>query len=139
MTAETLKEGYASTRSVNFTEETKRRIVGGNQVLSYGHSEEIYLKARNLRDRITGSFDRDFREMDIILSPVSPAAPPRIGSSLQNPLEMYLSDVYTVGFSLGGLPILSAPAATRTGIQITAPKNQEEIILKFAKFLTEIM
>jgi len=122
MTAETLKEGYASTRSVNFTEETKRRIVGGNQVLSYGHSEEIYLKARNLRDRITGSFDRDFRETDIILSPVSPAAPPRIGSSLQNPLEMYLSDVYT-----------------RTGIQITAPKNQEEIILKFAKFLTEIM
>jgi aspartyl-tRNA(Asn)/glutamyl-tRNA(Gln) amidotransferase subunit A len=139
MTAEKLKEGYASTRSVNFTEETKRRIVGGNQVLSYGHSEEIYLKARDLRDRITRSFDRDFRETDIILSPVSPGAPPKIGSSLQNPLEMYLSDVYTVGFSLGGLPTLSAPAGTRTGIQITAPKNQEEIILKFAKFLTEIV
>jgi aspartyl-tRNA(Asn)/glutamyl-tRNA(Gln) amidotransferase subunit A len=139
ITAETLKEGYATTRSVNFTEETKRRIVGGNQVLSYGHSEEIYLKARNLRDRITGSFERDFQETDLILSPVSPGAPPKIGSSLQNPLEMYLSDVYTVGFSLGGLPTLSAPVGTRTGIQITASKNQEGLILKFAKFLTEIV
>ncbi len=96
MTAETLKESYAATRSVNFTEETKRRIVGGNQVLSYGHSEEIYLKARTLRDRIVSSFGRDFGEIDIILSPMTPGTPPNIGSSMQNPLEMYLSDVYTV-------------------------------------------
>lgn len=138
ITADTLKEGYAVSRSENFTEETKRRIVGGNQVLSQGHAEEIYLKARSLRDEITSTFDREFREVDLILSPVSPGTPPKIGSSLDNPLEMYLSDAYTVGFSLGGLPTLTSPAGTRTGIQITAGKNREETILKFAKFLTEL-
>ncbi len=62
MTAETLKEGYALTRSENFTEETKRRIIGGNQILSHGHSEEIYLKARALRSQIINSFDQEFHD-----------------------------------------------------------------------------
>ena len=137
MTADSLKEGYALTRSVHFTEETKRRIVGGNQVLSHGHAEEIYLKARTLRSQITGAFNRDFKEVDLIISPVSPVLPPKIGSSLDHPLEMYLSDAYTVGFSLGGLPTLTSPAGLETGIQITAPKNQEHNILKFAKYLEE--
>ena len=137
MKADTLKEGYALTRSVNFTEETQRRIVGGNQVLSHGHAEEIYLKARALRSRITTAFYRDFEEVDLIISPVSPVPPPKIGTSLDHPLEMYLSDAYTVGFSLGGLPTLTAPVGLETGIQITAPKNQEKLILKFAKYLTE--
>jgi len=139
MEAGTLKEGYALTRSTNFTEETKRRIVGGNQVLSRGHSEEIYQKAGILRDQITGSFNREFREVDLIISPVSPVTPPKIGSTMDQPLEMYLSDAYTVGFSLGGLPTLTSPAGTETGIQITAHKNQEPTILKFAKYLTEIV
>jgi len=139
ITAETLKEGYALTRSVNFTEETKRRIIGGNQILSHGHSEEIYLKARALRDQITSSFDQEFQDIDMIISPVSPGTPPKIGSSLDRPLEMYLSDAYTVGFSLGGLPTLTSPVGTKTGIQITAPKYQEQTILKFAKFLTDII
>jgi aspartyl-tRNA(Asn)/glutamyl-tRNA(Gln) amidotransferase subunit A len=139
MTADTLKEGYALTRSENFTEETKRRIIGGNQILSHGHAEEIYLKARALRSQIIDSFNQEFHMVDIIVSPVSPGTPPKIGNSLDHPLEMYLSDVYTVGFSLGGLPTLTSPVGTVTGIQITAPKNQEETILKFAKFLTEIV
>lgn len=139
VSAETLKEGYALTRSKNFTEETKRRIIGGNQILSHGHAEEIYLKARAIRNQIVSSFNQEFQEVDIIVSPVSPVTPPKIGSSLDNPLEMYLSDAYTVGFSLGGLPTLTSPVATETGIQITAPKNQEQTILKFAKFLTEII
>jgi len=136
-TAETLKKGYALTRSVNFTEETKRRIIGGNQILSQGHSEEIYLKARVLRDQILTKFNQDFQEVDAIISPVSPGTPPKIGSSLDNPLEMYMSDAYTVGFSLGGLPTLTAPIGTATGIQITAAKNKEETILKFAKLITD--
>ena len=138
MTSETLKEGYALTRSVNFTEETKRRIIGGNQILSQGHSEEIYLKARAARNQIISSFNQEFQEVDIIISPVSPGTPPKIGSVLDNPLEMYLSDAYTVGFSLGGLPTLTSPIGTKTGIQITAQKEQEQLILKFAHFLTEI-
>ena len=134
---ETLKGSYAITRSENFTEETKRRIVGGNQVLSHGHSEEIYLKARALREEITNSFNTDFQEVDIIVSPVSPNTPPIIGNSLKDPLAMYLSDAYTVGFSLGGLPTLSVPVGTETGIQITAAKRQEDKILKFAHFLNK--
>jgi len=114
VSAETLKEAYAITRSENFTEETKRRIIAGNQILSQGHAEEIYLKARTIRNQIISSFDRIFRELDIIISPVSPGPPPKIGSSLNHPLKMYLSDAYTVGFSLGGLPTLTSPVATQT-------------------------
>ena len=138
-TDENLKTGYAVTRSENFTEETKRRIVGGNQVLSHGHAEEIYLKAGKIRDQIQNRFDQEFKEVDIIISPVSPQTPPPIGNSLKDPLSMYLSDAYTVGFSLGGLPTLTSPLATDTGVQITAAKAGEETILKFAKFLEGII
>lgn len=134
-----LKEGYSITRSENFTEETKRRIVGGNQVLAQGHAEEIYLKARILRNKIARSFHDEFNVADIIISPVSPNTPPDIGTSLSDPLAMYLSDAYTVGFSLGGLPTLTYPRGTDTGIQITANKNKEDIILKFANYLNKII
>ena len=132
-----LKDTYAVTRSENFSEETKRRIVGGNQVLSQGFSDEIYLKGLNLRDQISENFENDFKEVDIILSPVTPNTPPKIGDSLKDPLAMYLSDVYTVGFSLGQLPTLTVPQGTATGLQITAAKNNDELVLKFANFLKD--
>ena len=135
--SENLIETYAVTRSENFSEETKRRIVGGNQVLSQGFSDEIYLKGLALRDQISENFSKDFKEVDVILSPVTPSAPPKIGESLKDPHAMYLSDVYTVGFSLGQLPTLTVPQGTVTGLQITAAKNNEELILKFANFLKE--
>ena len=135
--AENLIETYAVTRSENFSEETKRRIVGGNQVLSQGFSDEIYLKGLALRDQISENFSKDFEELDIILSPVTPSTPPKIGESLKDPLAMYLSDVYTVGFSLGQLPTLTVPQGTSTGLQITAAKNNDELVLKFANFLKD--
>jgi aspartyl-tRNA(Asn)/glutamyl-tRNA(Gln) amidotransferase subunit A len=134
-----LKEGYSITRSENFTEETKRRIVGGNQVLAQGHAEEIYLKARILRNKIAYSFREEFEVADVIISPVSPNTPSDIGTTLDDPLTMYLSDAYTVGFSLGGLPTLTFPRGTDTGIQITAKKCREDIILKFANYLNKII
>jgi aspartyl-tRNA(Asn)/glutamyl-tRNA(Gln) amidotransferase subunit A len=137
--AENLIETYAVTRSENFSEETKRRIVGGNQVLSQGFSDEIYLKGLALRDQISENFSKDFQEVDIILSPVTPSTPPRIGDSLKDPLAMYLSDAYTVGFSLGQLPTLTVPQGTSTGLQITAAKNNDELVLKFANFLKELI
>ena len=70
-----LKESYSITRSENFSEETKRRIVGGNQLLSQGFSDEIYLKGLNLRDQIAENFEKDFKEVDVILSPVTPTNP----------------------------------------------------------------
>ncbi|WP_288954703.1 amidase family protein [uncultured Polaribacter sp.] len=132
-----LKDTYSITRSENFSEETKRRIVGGNQVLSQGFSDEIYLKGLNLRDQIADNFEKDFQEVDIILSPVTPSTPPKIGDSLKDPLAMYLSDAYTVGFSLGQLPTLTVPQGTATGLQISAAKNNDELVLKFAHFLKD--
>lgn len=137
--AENLIETYAVTRSENFSEETKRRIVGGNQVLSQGFSDEIYLKGLAVRDQISENFSKDFEEVDIILSPVTPSTPPKIGDSLKDPLAMYLSDAYTVGFSLGQLPTLTVPQGTSTGLQITAAKNNDELVLKFANFLKELI
>ena len=136
---ENLKETYSITRSENFSEETKRRIVGGNQVLSQGFSDEIYLKGLSLRDQIAANFEKDFNQVDIILSPVTPNTPPNIGDSLKDPLAMYLSDAYTVGFSLGQLPTLTAPQGTSTGIQITAAKDNDEKVLQFANFLKDIL
>ena len=134
-----LKDTYSITRSENFSEETKRRIVGGNQVLSQGFSDEIYLKGLSLRDQIAANFEKDFNQVDIILSPVTPNTPPNIGDSLKDPLAMYLSDAYTVGFSLGQLPTLTAPQGTSTGIQITAAKDNDEKVLQFANFLKDIL
>ncbi len=135
--ADNLIETYAVTRSENFSEETKRRIVGGNQVLSQGFSDEIYLKGLALRDQISENFSKDFEQVDIILSPVTPGTPPKIGDSLKDPLAMYLSDAYTVGFSLGQLPTLTVPQGTNTGLQITAAKNNDEMVLQFANFLKD--
>lgn len=137
--AEQLKDVYALTRSENFTAESKRRIVGGNQVLSQGHSDEIYLKATALRKQIIADFEASFKETTLILSPVTPTKAPKIGDSLKDPLAMYLSDIYTIGFSLGELPTLTSPVGTATGIQITAAKKQDALILSFAKFLNEII
>ncbi|HAT76829.1 MAG TPA: Asp-tRNA(Asn)/Glu-tRNA(Gln) amidotransferase subunit GatA, partial [Flavobacterium sp.] len=137
--AENLIESYAVTRSENFSEETKRRIVGGNQVLSQGFSDGIYLKGLAVRDQIIENFSKDFEIVDVILSPITPTAPPKIGDSLKDPLAMYLSDAYTVGFSLGQLPTLTVPQGTSTGMQITAAKNNEELILQFANFLKEMI
>ncbi len=138
-TGKDLKEGYSITRSENFTAETKRRIVGGNQVLSQGHSEEIYNKAQQLRQQISHHFDEDFKKVDVVLSPVTPNPVPQIGNNLKDPMTMYLSDAYTVGFSLGGLPTLTAPLAMETGVQITAAKKQEAILFTCANFLKQVL
>jgi len=136
---QSLKEGYSITRSENFTPETKRRIVGGNQVLSQGHSEEIYNKAQQIRNQISHHFDVDFKTVDVVLSPVTPNPVPEIGNNLKDPMTMYLSDAYTVGFSLGGLPTLTAPLAMETGVQITAAKKQDAILFTCANFLKQVL
>ncbi len=133
-----LKETYMVTRSEKFTDETKRRIVGGNQVLSQGFSDAIYLKGQELRKEIEAAFEADFNKVDIILSPVTPGPVPKIGEVLNNPHAMYLSDAYTVGFSLGQLPTLTCPLGTATGIQVTGAKNKEQTILQFANFLNQV-
>ncbi|MDU0355631.1 amidase family protein [Paraglaciecola aquimarina] len=137
ISAENLIESYAVTRSENFSEESKRRIVGGNQVLSQGFSDAIYLKSLAVRDKISTDFERFFDDVDIVLSPVTPGIPPKVGDGLKDPMAMYLSDAFTVGFSLGQLPTLTVPQGTATGIQITAAKTDDERVLQFAHLLEE--
>ena len=132
MDRDNLASTYLDTRGEGFSEETKRRIIAGNQVLSVGYSEEIYKKALQVRKGIEAKFAKDFEEVDFVLSPTSPLLPPTIGESLKDPLTMYLSDMYTVGFSLGGLPTLSAPFEIENNVQITAAKGKDEEILRFA-------
>ena len=132
MDKDNLASTYLDTRGEGFSEETKRRIIAGNQVLSVGYSDEIYKKALKVRKGIEAKFVKDFNEVDFILSPTAPSLPPTIGESLKDPVSMYLSDMYTVGFSLGGLPTLSAPFEVTNNVQITAAKGKDEEILRFA-------
>lgn len=132
MDRENLASTYLDTRGEGFSEETKRRIIAGNQVLSVGYSDEIYKKALKVRKGIEAKFAKDFKEVDFIMSPTSPLLPPTIGESMKDPLTMYLSDMYTVGFSLGGLPTLSAPFGVPSNVQITAAKGKDEEVLRFA-------
>lgn len=132
MDRDNLASTYLDTRGEGFSEETKRRIIAGNQVLSIGYSDEIYKKALKVRKGIEAKFAKDFNEVDFILSPTAPLLPPTIGESMKDPLTMYLSDMYTVGFSLGGLPTLSAPFGVPNNVQITAAKGKDKDILRFA-------
>ena len=92
-----------------------------------------------MRDAISANFEADFKAVDIILSPVTPNTPPKIGDSLKDPLAMYLSDAYTVGFSLGQLPTLTIPQGTETGLQITAAKTKDALVLQFANTLKTLL
>ena len=132
-----LKDGYMTTRSEHLTAETKRRIIAGYQLLSHGYDTNIYSKANELKRSIIKKMSQDFEEVDLMLSPVSTVLPPKLGTSQEDSLAMYMSDAFTVGFSLGGFPALTAPYFTPTGIQISANKNNEDRILHFANFLRD--
>ena len=131
-------DGYMMIRSENLSDEIKRRITGGIKVLSHGCDEDVYPKALMMKNRISDSFKTDFEKIDIILSPVSPTLPPAVGQNSDDTMSAYLSEAYTAGFNLAGLPTLTAPLFTPTGIQITANKNCEDLILTFAKYLEGI-
>ena len=130
-------EGYMLTRADNLTDETKRRIIGGCQALSNGHDVDVYLKAKKIRNQLINKFNSDFEKVNILLSPVSTTLPPAIGQMLDEPLSIYMAETFTAGFNLSGLPVLTAPLFTPTGIQITANKNREDLILTFANYLEE--
>ena len=106
---EDLTDLYCRTRTEGFGSEVKRRILLGTFVLSSGYYDAYYNKALQVKGVIKGAFDRAFRQCDLMLTPVAPSAAPRLGESLSDPLQMYLSDIYTVPANLAGLPGLSMP------------------------------
>lgn len=105
-----LEDLYLRTRQEGFGEEVKRRIITGTYLLSSGYYDAYYLKAQKIRQLISNDFQTAFKQVDIILSPTSPTPAFRLGSKNSDPVEMYLSDIYTISVNLAGLPGISVPA-----------------------------
>ncbi len=125
---------YEATRSEGFGSEVKRRIMLGTYVLSAGYFDAYYLKAQKARTLIKDDFDRAFEKVDCILAPVSPCLPFQLGEKMDNPLQMYLVDIYTVSLNLAGLPGMSVPCGMLDGLpvgfQIIGKAFDEEMVLR---------
>ncbi len=134
---EGLHNMYKKSRSEGFGPEVKRRIMLGSFVLSSGYYDAYYLKALRTKALIKQAFDRAFAKYDVIIAPAAPATAPKLGSSLSDPIKMYLSDVYTVSVNLAGLPAVSVPVGTDSkglpiGMQIIGDCYQENKIIRAA-------
>ncbi|WP_225747847.1 Asp-tRNA(Asn)/Glu-tRNA(Gln) amidotransferase subunit GatA [Eikenella sp. Marseille-P7795] len=105
-----LDEMYSRTRAEGFGSEVKRRIMIGTYVLSHGYYDAYYLKAQKLRRLVANDFQVAFAQCDLILAPAAPTAAPKLGELNQDPVQAYLSDIYTIAVNLAGLPALSLPA-----------------------------
>ncbi|MCF6155755.1 MAG: Asp-tRNA(Asn)/Glu-tRNA(Gln) amidotransferase subunit GatA [Candidatus Brocadia sp.] len=128
---------YCRTRSEGFGNEVKRRIMLGNYALSSGYYDAYYLKASKVRNLIKNDFDIAFEEVDCIICPTSPVPAFKIGERANNPLEMYLSDIYTIPANLAGIPGISIPCgfsreALPIGMQILGKHFEEKKLLQIA-------
>ena len=127
-----LEETYYKTRSEGFGDEVKRRVLLGNFVLSSGYYEAYYVKAQKTRHIIKDEYAKIFKDVDLILSPVAPSVAPKFGA-LANPMDMYLSDIYTISVNLAGLPALSLPISKNSeglpvGLQLIAAAYDEQTL-----------
>jgi len=132
-----LLEMYMKTRDEGFGPEVKRRIMLGTYVLSAGYYDAYYRKAQQVRTLIKGDFDKAFESVDAILTPTSPTAAFRVGEKTQDPLQMYLSDIFTISVNLAGIPGISIPcgfteSGLPVGLQILGKHFDEEKILQAA-------
>jgi aspartyl-tRNA(Asn)/glutamyl-tRNA(Gln) amidotransferase subunit A len=117
--AETLSDMYRNTRDEGFGAECKRRIMLGTYVLSAGYYDAYYLKAQKVRALIARDYGRAFEEVEAIVGPVSPFPAFKIGEKLDDPISMYLSDIYTITGDLAGVPCMSVPCgATAEGLPV---------------------
>ncbi len=132
-----LHQMYKKSRSEGFGSEVKRRIMLGSFVLSSGYYDAYYLKALRTKALIKQAFDRAFQKYDIILGPTAPTTAPKFGSSLSDPLKMYLGDIYTISVNLAGLPAISIPCGQDAqglpiGLQLIGDCFQEKKIIQAA-------
>ena len=128
---------YRQTRGAGFGAEVKRRIVLGTYVLSAGYYDAYYLKGQKVRALIADDFDKAFTQVDAIVTPTSPVPPFKIGERTNDPLQMYLADIYTVTADLAGIPGISVPCGeTREklpiGLQILGKHFDESTVLRLA-------
>ena len=134
---EGLHNMYKKTRSEGFGAEVKRRIMLGSFVLSSGYYDAYYLKALKTKALIKEAFDKAFEKYDIILGPVAPTTAPKLGESLNDPIKMYLGDIYTVSVNLAGLPAISLPCGYDSkglpiGLQMLGKHFDEKSIIRAA-------
>ena len=137
-----LKETYKLTRA-QFGEEVKRRIMLGTFVLSSGYYDAYYIKAQKVRHLIKNEFDKLFADADLVLTPVTPSTAFEFGSK-KEPLEMYLSDIYTIGVNLAGVPAISLPIGKDKkglpiGMQFIAKHFDEQTLFNGAKIVENIV
>jgi aspartyl-tRNA(Asn)/glutamyl-tRNA(Gln) amidotransferase subunit A len=135
--AKDLTETYMLSREEGFGPEVKRRIMLGTYVLSAGYYEAYYLKAQKVRTLIKKDFDEAFNKCDAIITPTAPTTAFKIGEKTQDPLQMYLSDIYTISVNLAGVPALSLPCGFDShglpiGMQIIGKRFDESTILNIA-------
>ena len=132
-----LIEMYENTRSEGFGDEVKRRILIGTYVLSSGYYDAYYLKAQKVRQLIKNDFDQSFNNVDAILTPSTPSAAFKIGDKSDDPVSMYLNDIFTVPVNLSGLPAVSVPAGydkknLPLGLQLIGKPFDEQTILNLS-------
>ena len=125
-----LQDTFIKTRSEGFGDEVKRRIMLGNFVLSSGYYEAYYVKAQKTRHMIKDQYEKIFKDVDLILSPIAPGIAPKFGE-LSNPMDMYLSDLYSISVNLAGLPAISLPISKNdngmpVGLQLIANAYEEQ-------------
>lgn len=133
--SETMEDMYVNTRSEGFGEEVKRRIMLGTYVLSAGYYDAYYRKAQKVRRLIQNDFENAFQKVDFIISPTTPNTAFKIGEKIEDPLSMYLNDIYTASVNLAGIPAISIPCGKDRndlpfGIQVMAKKFDETGLLK---------
>ncbi|MFQ5740965.1 MAG: Asp-tRNA(Asn)/Glu-tRNA(Gln) amidotransferase subunit GatA [Acidobacteriota bacterium] len=138
--ARNLRAMYRETRSQGFGEEVKRRIMIGTYALSAGYYDAYYLKASQVRRLIRDDYEKAFEKVDLVVGPTTPTLPFRLGEKASDPLQMYLSDVYTVTANLAGIPALSLPCGFSEnrlpiGIQLLGSHFQEAKLLRVARAL----
>jgi len=131
-------EVYSKSRAEAFGKEVKRRIMLGTYALSSGYYDAYYLKALKVRNLIRGDFTDAFKKCDCIIMPVSPTTAFKIGEKVDDPLTMYLSDIYTIAANLAGIPAISVPCGfdkdnLPIGLQILAPAFAEDKLLRIAR------
>ena len=141
--AESIGEMYERTRGEGFGDEVKRRILLGTYVLSAGYYDAYYNKAQQVRAMICSKFETIFSTYDLVMLPTVPGPSFRLGERIDNPIEMYLSDIFTTSANIAGIPALSVPAGfTRKGlplgIQLMAGYTQEAKLLQGAEMLEKI-
>jgi aspartyl-tRNA(Asn)/glutamyl-tRNA(Gln) amidotransferase subunit A len=137
-----LSEMYINSRSEGFGKEVKRRIMLGTYVLSAGYYDAYYLKAQKVRRLIKNDFNKVFSEVDLIITPTSPTTAFKIGEKIEDPLQMYLTDIYTTSANLAGIPGLNIPYGKDSnglpiGIQFMANQFDELRLLNLGKFIEE--